>query len=106
MLKVLSDMRVPDNCFLVTLDVESLYTNIAHDDGLKALQYFLMNRPIDSLHPSEFIIQLTEWTLKNNVFLFQDLLYIQVRGTAKGACFAPYYANLFFRFMGEGFCLF
>ncbi len=55
-LKVLSDMRVPDNSFLVTLDVESLYTNIAHNDGLKALQHFLMNRPIDSLPPSEFII--------------------------------------------------
>ncbi len=94
-LKVLSDMRVPDNCFLVTLDVESLYTNIAHDDGLKALQHFLMNRPIDSLPPSEFIIQLTEWTLKNNVFLFQDLLYIQFQGTAMGACFAPNYTNLF-----------
>ncbi len=94
-LKVLSDMRFPDNCFLVTLDVESLYTNIAHDDGLKALQHFLMNRPIDSLPPSEFMTQLTEWTLKNNVFLFQDLLYIQVQSTAMGACFAPNYANLF-----------
>ena len=86
--------------------MESLYTNIAHDDGLKALQHFLMNRHTGSLPPSEFIIQLTEWTLKNNVFLFQDLLYIQVQGTAMGACFAPNYTNLFFRFMGKGFCLY
>ena len=55
----------------------------------------LVNRPTDSLPPSEFILQLTEWTLKNNVFLFQDQLYTQDRGTAMGACFAPNYANLF-----------
>ncbi|KAF7642341.1 hypothetical protein LDENG_00259770 [Lucifuga dentata] len=74
-LKVLHDMRIPADCLLVTMDVESLYTNIDHDDGLKALQHYLQNRPTDSSPPSEFILKLTEWTLQNNVFLFQDQLY-------------------------------
>lgn len=88
-------MRIPPDCFLVTLDVESLYTNINHDDGLNALEYFLQSRPMDS-PPSEIILQLTELILKNNVFLFQNQLCIQDRGTAMGACFAPNYASLFF----------
>lgn len=98
-LKVLDEMRVPADCFLVTLDVESLYTNITHDDGLNALQHFLRSRPTDSLPPSEFILQLKEWTFKNNVFIFQDQPYTQVRGTAMGACFAPNYAHLIY-FLG------
>lgn len=48
-----------------------------------------------ALSPSDLIVQLTEWTLKNNVFPFQDKLYRQEKGTAMAACFAPNYANLF-----------
>lgn len=80
---------------MVTFDVESLYTNIDHQDGLRAMHYFLRQRPPDSLPPTEFIVELTEWTLRNNIFLFQDELFLQTRGTAMGACFAPNYANLF-----------
>lgn len=94
-LKILNEMTVSDDSYLVTMDVESLYTNIAHGDGLKALNHFLSNRPTDCSPPSDFLIKLTEWTLKNNIFLFQDQLYLQVCGTAMGACFAPNYANLF-----------
>lgn len=39
-----------------------------------------------SLAPLEFILQVTEWTLKNTVFLFQD---------CTGACFASNSADLF-----------
>lgn len=45
--------------------------------------------------PGCFMLQLAEWTLKNNVFLFQDQFHKQIRGTAMGASFAPNYANLF-----------
>lgn len=33
-------------------------------------------------HPTDFIVDLTNWTFKNNIFLFQDQLYKQVKGTA------------------------
>lgn len=45
----------------------------------------------ESVPPTTFM----EWTLKNNVFLFQGVFYKQMKGTAMGACFAPNYANLF-----------
>lgn len=31
-----------DNVFLVTMDVEALYTNIAHEEGLEALPHFCL----------------------------------------------------------------
>ena len=54
---------------------------------------------------TDFILQLTEWTLNNNVFLFQDKIYRQQKGTAIGACFAPNYANLFLGLWEEKFIL-
>lgn len=36
-----------------------------------------------------------EWILNSNVFVFQDKLFHQKRGTAMGASFAPNYACLF-----------
>ena len=94
-LKKIAQIQNIGSCIMATMDVESLYSNIVHDEGLEALRHFLRSRPDDLMPPSAFIIQLTEWTLKNNVFLFQDKLYKQEKGTAMGACFAPNYANLF-----------
>lgn len=37
-LRDISDLRVPENSYLVTLDVSSLYTNIPHNDGIAALR--------------------------------------------------------------------
>lgn len=94
-LNITSSLKIPEDCFLVSFDVESLYSIIDHQDGLRALNHFLRLRPNDSLPPTELILELTEWTLTNNVFLFRDELFMQTRGTAMGACFAPNYANLF-----------
>lgn len=88
---------------LVTMDVESLYTNIDHKDGLNALSHYLEYRPTDLLPPAAFILQLAEWTLNNNVFLFQNQFYKQIKGTAMGACFAPNYSNLFMGLWEETF---
>lgn len=82
------------NCYLVTLDVASLYTNIDHQEGLLALQHYLSHRS-ETSPPNHFLLSLTEWILHNNVFLFQDDFFRQLKGTAMGACFAPNYANLF-----------
>ena len=33
----ISNLLIPDNCLLITLDVESMYTNIDHTKGLAAV---------------------------------------------------------------------
>lgn len=38
------------------------------DEGLESMRYYLKSRSKHALPPSDFIVRLTEWTLKNNVF--------------------------------------
>lgn len=80
--------------YLVTMDVESLYTNIDHTEGLRAVNHYLSERE-EMTPPSSFLTELTSWVLHNNVFLFQDVMYRQRKGTSMGASFAPEYACLF-----------
>ena len=43
---------LPENTLLVTFDVESLYTNIPHEGGIEAMEYFLLQRDPDELPSS------------------------------------------------------
>lgn len=88
--------RVDDTVsdFMVTMDVEALYTNIDHSDGLRAVSHYLSDRE-ELTPPTGFIVELTEWVLNNNVFLFQDRLFRQCKGTSMATSFAPEYACLF-----------
>jgi hypothetical protein len=77
--------------YLVTLDVSSLYTNIPHDDGIKACEEFLHNGNINS----NIVSKLLRLVLENNYFQFDDDFYLQKMGTAMGSPMAPAYASLF-----------
>ncbi len=72
-----------DSTYMVTIDVESFYTNIDHENGLLALEYFMNSRPETELPPSE-LLNLTKWTLNNNIFVFQDKIFKQLKGCAMG----------------------
>ena len=80
---------------LLTFDVVSLYTNISHDLGLKALRYWLEKYPGETgRFTKEFILEATALILHNNYFDFKDKHYLQILGTAMGSKFSPCYANL------------
>ncbi|XP_069605745.1 uncharacterized protein [Ranitomeya imitator] len=83
----------PDMVF-ATVDVESLYTSIQHMDGLEAVELFLGMSNLDSLLQA-LILELLQFVLMHNFFLFKDRFFLQQRGTAMGAACAPSYANLF-----------
>ena len=91
--------KLPTNCFLASIDVSSLYTNIPHNEGIQSTLYYLKNDPEAYKHPEqptpEVITELMEMVLKNNVFEFNDNYYLQIQGTAMGTKMAPAYANLF-----------
>ena len=94
MLNKIDEIKNIGDAYMITMDVESLYTNIDHKEGLEAIQHFLQMRD-EPFPPTDFIVELTRWTLENNIFLFQEQLYRQTRGTAMGVTYAPSYANLF-----------
>lgn len=80
---------------LMVLDIASLYTSIEHTKGLKAVSYFLNKRQLCFCRHSNMLLELAEFCLRNNIFLFDGVYYRQIAGTVMGTCFAPSYANLF-----------
>lgn len=95
LLNVINGFNVEATTILVTMDVQSLYTNIPHEGGLQALSHYLNTRPEGVVPPSDFLITLTEMALTMNYFQYTGSFYLQTQGTAMGAAFAPNYANLF-----------
>ncbi|XP_071999452.1 uncharacterized protein [Engystomops pustulosus] len=94
LLRKIDGLHVDNDTYLVTCDVESLYTCIKHHDGLNAVRYFLSMENVTQEF-SSFILQLLEFVLFHNFFVFGGSFYLQLQGTAMGASCAPSYANLF-----------
>ena len=87
---------VPIETITTTFDITSLYSNIPHNLGIKAVGYWLMEYP-DSIPFSfsrQFILEGTKIILNNNTFFFDDRLLLQKKGTAMGTKMAPLCATL------------
>ena len=93
-MKLLAIKNVPENSFLVTMDMSSPYTNIDHEEGAEACFKKLEERKNKSI-PSIVIKNLILMILKSNAFRFGNEYYRQITGTAMGTPMAPNYANLF-----------
>ena len=85
---------IKEGDILVSIDVSGLYTNIPQSEGLDAVHDALEEREDKSI-PSSYLVNLLELVLKNNIFEFDEELFIQLIGTAMGTRPAPSYANIF-----------
>ena len=76
--------NVAENSLHVSFDVENLYSNITHDLGMEATDYWLQKHPeeIKSRISKEFIKNGIKFILENNNFFFNGTYYNQVKGTA------------------------
>ena len=72
----------------MTADVVGLYPSIPHKAGLKALKNALDKRKQKHI-PTEKLINMVEFVLKNNFFIFNGLDKQQVSGTTIGTKCAP-----------------
>lgn len=88
------NITVTEPCYLFTMDVNSLYTNIDTQLGLKAVSECLKRHPKED-RPDAEILQLLELCLIRNDFTFNGQFYLQTKGTAMGKKFAPSYANIY-----------
>lgn len=93
--------KVPTDTSLVSFDIVNLYSNIAHDLGIRAIDYWLEKYPeeLESRFSKQFILEGMELILKNNTFYFNGDFYRQNKGTAMGTKFAPVYATLVVGFL-------
>jgi len=100
MLRILEDWNrrlgpFNEKVLLVTMDVESLYTNIPHSDIERSLRHFLGSSHNRDTPALDAILEVTNHVLGNNYFNFGDKTYKQISGTAMGTPMAPTVANVF-----------
>ena len=89
------DRNTDRNTVIATFDVVGLYTNMPHTFGMEAVRYFLSK--YKDIHPRvniPFILESTDFILKQNTCVFDNEYFLQLQGTAMGTVFAPIYANL------------
>ena len=84
---------IPENVILVT-DVVGLYPSIPHEVGLTALREALDKRDEKTI-PTEELLKMAEFVLKNNYFKFGNKIKQHISGTAIGTKFAPPYGCIF-----------
>ena len=94
--------KIPENAFLVTADVVGLYPSIPHDEGLEVLRKQLNAFDNKSI-PTEDLVKMAEFVLKNNYFEFNSTVKHQISGTAIGTKFAPPYACIFMDYIEREF---
>lgn len=92
LINIMEQIIVDDpECYLITSDVTSLYTNIPIDEGIKAISR-LQEIPLKNQ-----IVGMLSKVLYCNIFEFEGKYYRQIEGTAMGTACAPAYANLYVR---------
>lgn len=87
-------LSLPKHCFLFTMDVESLYTNIDTQMGIRAIQKIFGKYP-DPSRPDRQLLELLHLNLTCNDFQFNGENFLQIKGTAMGKRFSPAYANIY-----------
>ena len=92
--KIKNVKNIPSNSILVTADVVDLYPSIPHESGLSAIKEALENRARKSV-PTNDILKMLEFVLKNNYFEFNGNVRQQLSGTAIGTKCALPYARIF-----------
>ena len=86
--------NIPKDAILVTAYVVGLHPCIPHVAGLKALKSALDARE-NKYIPTENLLKMAEFVLKNNVFEFNGTVKEQVSGTVIGTKCASSYACIF-----------
>lgn len=93
-IKLIKSLKIQSEFYLFTMDVESLYTNIPIEEGIRCVQQIFEKYP-DPKRPDAELIELLRVNLTRNDFVFDREFYLQIKGTAMGKRFAPSYANIY-----------
>ena len=83
LLKLKSLGSIPQNSYLVTIDVTALYTSIPHKEGIRALKLAL-DKQTDKTPKTWIILRLMIFILKKTCFQFNGKFYVQNSGTTMG----------------------
>ncbi|UYV70463.1 K02A2.6-like, partial [Cordylochernes scorpioides] len=95
-IETINNIPIPHDSYMVSFDIESLYTSIPHDAAILALQEFLHNHPEIILPiPKEALIDLIELCLALNYFGYKDRYFKQEKGLPMGNPVLSALANIY-----------
>ncbi|KAL7552672.1 hypothetical protein ACHAWF_015901, partial [Thalassiosira exigua] len=89
---------LPPGAKLFTADANSMYTNIDTDHAIDVIGAWLdsLGDQLPSGFPLEAVKEAMELIMKNNVFSWGDLYFLQLLGTAMGTSAACMWATIYF----------
>ena len=91
---------LPHNAYLFTADANSMYTNIDTDHAIKVISEWLdslhHNKQLPANFPLEAVKEAMMLVMKNNIFEWGDLHFLQLLGTAMGTSAACMWATIYF----------
>ena len=84
------------SCFMASLDVDSLFTNVPLDKTIKICidELFKSEMTVSGLNKKE-MFEMLSLTLKESIILFDNKYYSQIDGVAMGSPLGPTLANIF-----------
>lgn len=90
----IKDIHLPNNSILLSLDVDSLFTNVPYMETLGILRDLFEKQ---LLHPAEVdeLIDMITICMKQNYFVFDGQYYLQSDGLAMGSPLSPLMADVF-----------
>ena len=86
---ILQELNVPDDAYLVSIDVVSLYPSIPQTECLQAIYDQMHQRRHLLLLNPNLLIQLLHINVNYNYFEYGPLTFQQIHGTAMGTAFSP-----------------
>ena len=83
-------------CFMASLDVDSLFTNVPLDETIRICidELFKSEMTVCGLNRKE-MFEMLSLTLKESIILFDNKYYSQIDGVAMGSPLGPTLANIF-----------
>ena len=94
LVKILEKKQFDSDCFLFTVDFESLYTNIPVEHAIEMMKELVFEYK-EIITNADFIIDLLEVVLKNSLMEFEGEYFQQIFGIIMGTNVAPILANLY-----------
>ena len=94
-LRDMNDKTYPINSVILCADVTALYPNIPIQLGLATVRSVLSALDYFTASKLDFLMSLLHWVLTNNFCTFNNVTYLQLKGTAMGTPTAVVYSNIF-----------
>ena len=96
------DLQLPPNARLCVGDANSMYTHIELEHAMRVISWWLDDLQQQNLLPEGFPLEAVkramEHIMRNNVFEFGDMHFLQLIGTAMGTSAAVMFATIYFAY--------